>query len=295
MKVLCTFPGRYGDLLWALPTMRALSRRLGETVDLLIAGEFASLVPLLEQQLYLGKVHADPEWPLHPNHREAPNRGDVISPYDLTLHLGYRGWPQRPLPFETLDCLNTACDVLAWRTTQTHAGLRWDMIPDEELRLDQPWITLSSPSRFGTAKFPWCYGFSEAHFELKYGVLQLLTLKPYWWPVYGLPPVSVGAGDRWYAEAGNAPCTWVESAGILLRSQAFLGCCSALHVLAVACGTPCVVMEPMEARWNPIFYPLGMEGPQLTVVTGNDGKPTFDSRHVRDTLKAVSLSRKAIT
>ncbi len=46
---LCTFPGRYGDIIWALPTVRGISEVEGP-VDLLIAGEFASIVPLLEQQ-----------------------------------------------------------------------------------------------------------------------------------------------------------------------------------------------------------------------------------------------------
>jgi hypothetical protein len=62
MRVLVTFPGRYGDLLWALPSVRAVSEAIGGPVDLVIAGPFGSIVPLLEQQDYLGTVTARPDW-----------------------------------------------------------------------------------------------------------------------------------------------------------------------------------------------------------------------------------------
>jgi hypothetical protein len=71
----------------------------------------------------------------------------------------------------------------------------------------------------------------------------------------------------------------------------FLGDCSAWHVLAMAMGIPVVLVEPLEARWNPIFYPLGMDGPQVTMVRGNDGNPTFDARHVADALTRALASR----
>src|SRR5205814_6739626 len=92
MRILVTFPGRAGDLIWALPSIRALSRRIDAPVDLLITGEFASMVPLLSCQPYLSRVVADPAWGMSQGW-EPPNRDDLISPYDHTFHCGYRGWP----------------------------------------------------------------------------------------------------------------------------------------------------------------------------------------------------------
>ena len=78
---------------------------------------------------------------------------------------------------------------------------------------------------------------------------------------------------------------WIAGAKVLLTD------CSALHVLAVALGIPTVIVEPMEARWNTIFYPLGFDGPQVTIVKGLDGQPTFDARHVTETLSKVINGR----
>ena len=85
--------------------------------------------------------------------------------------------------------------------------------------------------------------------------------------------------------------TWEQHATTFRNADVVLACNSALHVLAVAVGTPVVMVEPLEARWNPIFLPLGMDGPQITVVKGNDGRPTWDSRAARDTLLAVLQRR----
>jgi hypothetical protein len=41
----------------------------------------------------------------------------------------------------------------------------------------------------------------------------------------------------------------------------------------------------MEARLNPIFLPYGTKGHGVTLVVGNDGQATTDSRHCADALK----------
>jgi hypothetical protein len=50
-------------------------------------------------------------------------------------------------------------------------------------------------------------------------------------------------------------------------------------------GKQVVMVEPNEARWNPIFYPYDKTGGRVELVVGNDARPTFDARHVADTLK----------
>lgn len=275
MRVLCTFPGKNGDLLWALPTIRALSRRIGEPVHLQIPGRFAGIADLVQAQPYIQTIYVATDWtmedtaPISP--RVPPATIDIQQ--DMTFHLGYRDWPLPDLPRHTLQTLNYE---------------NQDLLPfsESELCLQEPWITVPPHDNFSKFYWPWCYGFTDEYFELKYGLVELLTKKPHRWPGR-LPPISVGANDRWREEGGNAPMSWLESAALIKQSIAFLGCCSALHVLAVAIGTPAIIMEPQEARWNSIFWPLGMDGPQVRVVRGGDGKPTWDARHVRDTLREV--------
>lgn len=267
MKILCTFPGRAGDILWSLPTMRAISEYFEAPVDLQIAGEFASLAALLQHQAYIGAVLADVAWGLTPpNEWQAP----AITGYDHVFHLGYRGWPDKPLAQYIYD--------------QVASG--WL----EPLNLETPWLT--APPLQHSHRTSMTIGFTEAHFELKYGLTKLLTDRwgttEYWKRAdrSEFLPVNLSFGSRWANESlHQGSYSWAESAAWIRNSHVFFGCCSALHVLAVGLGTPVVLMEPMEARWNDIFYPLGKVGPQVTLVMGLDGKPTFDARHCWETLQ----------
>jgi len=265
-RTLVTFPGRHGDLLWALPTIRALAEVRGEAVDLLICGEFAGLVPLLQIQPYLAAVRADETWGIGMGWQPTTQYG----PYEAVYHLGYRRWPELPLPEETQ------------RTLQAEYAM------DVGLDLTRPWITPP----------PWeeprdlVFGWTDCYFELKYGLTELLAPDEpdaAYVNVIGIVP----PGSRWVTEGGYLPTSWLEAAAWISRSRALLTDCSALHVLAVGLGIPVVVVEPMEARWNPIFYPLGMDGPPVTVVKGTDGRPTFDSRHCRETLTRI-LTREPV-
>jgi hypothetical protein len=257
MKILCTFPGRYGDILWSLPTVRAISEYFGDPVHFLIAGEFAALLPVLQNQPYIRLASADTRWTLTPPNEWQPPYEHTG--FDRVFHLGYRRWPQQPLPLEM------------W-TLANHGNI--DLAP---LDLTRPWI--DNPS--SATAWDVAVGFSEAHFELKAGLLSLLEARP------GPSLRAVMPAGRWTTETHCAPCSWSDALAVIQRSEIVLGCCSALHVLARAMGKPVVLMEPMEARWNPIFYPYGKTGQGVELVTGHDGLPTFDARHVRETLDRV--------
>lgn len=261
--VLTSFPGRCGDLIWALPTIRAISESYAVPVDLLICGEFAGMVPLLAPQPYLARVVADPDWGIG-HGWQPPNRADVISPYDKIFHLGYRRWPELPLPLEVDQTVRVDREL-------------------PPLDLTRPWITapLKGPLHYHLGRRI-AVGFSECHFELKYGLLGLLGQHDSRWEVQTV----MGPSGRWGDEAGEGMCNWEEAAHAISQAEVFVGDCSALHVLAVALGKPCVLVEPMEARHNAIFWPLGQEGPQVTLVRGLDGKPTWDSRHLCETVAA---------
>lgn len=291
MTILCTFPGKYGDLLWALPAMRALSRRLGAPIDLLVANAFGSICPLIEAQPYIDRCVADPRWqtqdtaPISPR---SPHREDIISPYAATFHLGYRDWPRRPLPYETLDCLNHEASRLPWTTGPAYGALTWTPIQDEELALTEPWITVEHADRRELGGL--VIGFTDEYVELKMGLTFALGNQLGQWIT-----VLAERGSRKHEWLG--PCavdynlhdtesTWENAAWHLANATVFLGDCSALHVLAVAVGTPVVCMEPQKMRHHPIFWPLGTDGLVL-LVKGNDGRPTWDARHVRDVLTAI--------
>ncbi len=264
MKTLVTFPGRFGDIAWMLPTARAISEAIGEPVDLQIAGEFTSMVDLLLQQPYLRSVWADPRWGMSQGW-EAPR---LPEDHDRVIHLGYRRWPALPLPYETAQ----------------QGGLI-------DIDLEWPWITVE-PWRL--VPDPVVCGWSDCHFELKVGLLALLGERAALCDEDGNPWYSrnlAAPGSRWVTEARGAATSWLEAAQRIAAADLFLGDCSALHVLAVALGKPCVIVEPMAARHNSVFYPYGMDGPQVRVVKGLDGKPTWDSRHVSDALEVALHAR----
>lgn len=273
MSLLVSMPGRFGDILWSLPSVRALSEQRGVPIDLVIAGEFASILPLLRLQPYIKSAEALEGWSLTPPEEWRAPIALAHTEWDELIDLGYRGWPGLPLPYEVAKVAKVAIDL----------GRPWITVP----RLDWRW------------HLDVAFGFSECWFELKHGLIELLLREdptedgtgivgsliqrhPTWRSLGVFPP------SRWTTEAGYSPSTgWIESAQIIQHADLFFGDCSALHVLAVAIGTPVVLVEPMIARHNPIFYPLGMDGPQVTVVKGVDGLPTFDARHTAETIERV--------
>lgn len=273
MKVLATFPGRAGDIFWALPSIRALAETYEEKIDLCVAGEFASLIPLLHAGAsYLGKVWADPDWQLVPPDDWKRTVYEDPCAYDDVFLLGYRGWPQQPLAQEVYTL-----------TTQLAKGRierRRTLAP---LDLNRPWLTVTSPG----APVDIVVGFTEAWFELKLGVLLCVEEALHPGPTFlQLTPM----GSRWVEEVPPGTvsvqaCTWLEAACAIRNSDLFFGDCSALHVLARALGKPVVLCEPMESRHNDIFYPYGKAGKGVELVLGNDGKPTFDARHCADAIR----------
>lgn len=258
MRVLCTFPGRYGDILWALPTVRAVSEAIDEPVDLQIAGEFASIVPLLKQQPYLANVWGADDWSL-----SHPEIVPLHEHYERVFHLSYAGWPMKPLPFTIHDRLVA----------------QWGQAPTIDLR--RPWITVNGAA----IPVEVVGGFTEAWFELKLGIAISLERQLQFSHLFTYLTIP---DSRWTTEASGLsvyPCNWLDAARVIRNSDLFFGDCSALHVLACALGQRCVICEPMEGRWNDIFYPYGKTGPEVTLVLGNDGNPTFDARACAEALR----------
>ena len=262
MRVLCSMPGKFGDILWALPTCRALAEVAGEPVDFLTSYDYRALCPLLSQQPYIREATWMKDWrvldtaPMTPRCPPTDMLGfSNGSAHDRVIHLGYLEWPTTTLPY------------YMWQTTLMQWGKDLPY-PD----LETPWITVVDPFEAWDVTA----GFTDEWFELKYGIVNLLT-----------PQVDLAyacGSPRWASEGRVHNLPWHTAATQIVHGRIFFGDCSALHVLACALGKRCVIMEPAEARWNSIFYPYGTTG-RVRLVTGNDGKPTFDSRHCVDAIK----------
>lgn len=285
MKILCTFPGKHGDLLWALPSLRAISESLdGEPIDLRVGAPYGGICDLIRRQTYIRWATADPAWAVQDTAPMTPRTPPTADPYDENydriFHLGYTRWPHAPLPVETYHTL-----LSQWPTD-------WPTLAP--LDLDRPWIQAASVP---DDQLSVALGWTEEHFELKAGLTCLLILR--WMDPTARDPafrfINVSWSSRWQAEwwtpggatfAEGMLTDWGRIAGVLSVSQVFLGDCSALHVLACALGKPVVLMEPNPHRHHPIFYPFGTGG-RVRVVQGVDGLPTWDARHVQETLVDV--------
>lgn len=269
-RILATMPGKFGDILWALPTVRALAETYGTRVDLCLSGKYGSIAELIRRQDYIGEVVVDAGWEVRdtaPMTPRAPTRGLPERSWDRVIHLGYDGWPTGSLPYD-----------IARRGPA-------EMCP---IDLARPWISVPA---FTTSRAPrFAVGFTDEWFELKYGLWELVNrvFRPLLEDrvlAAAMAPTNISGGPpRWSVEAGFGTCSWEKAAQLLSISPIFFGCCSALHVLAVALGKPCVIMEPNPHRHHDIFYPLGKTG-RVHLVTGNDGLPTHDARHCADAVK----------
>jgi ADP-heptose:LPS heptosyltransferase len=277
MRLLCTFPGKVGDLLWALPTMRAIAEHYDTPVTLQLPYTLEAISGLVTMQPYIADVYLDLDWvtrdtapisPRTPPWLLANEEGHASQHllrytetdphgYDRVIHLGYEGWPSLPLPYDTL-----------------RRGIQQTDNAPLTLDLSRPWIV--APMRLSTDI---AIGFTDEWFELKYGITQLLITYVVHQPIGRERHwVNVSHSPRWDTE-GRSICLasdWGDAASWISGAQVFLGCCSALHVLAVALGTPVVCMEPHSDRHNPVFWPLG--APQVQKVIGGDGRWTFDAR-----------------
>lgn len=289
-NVLCTMPGRYGDILWSLPTVRAIKRfHMPCKLVLVVSQKYSRgrFLELLQGQDYIDEVRAaTPEvWPIQETAPITPLSPYMTSPVcridearpDRTFHLGYQAWPTLPLAMQGL----ANATELEPRIAQ-HFSLNPWIVPIQET-----WKS-TLPGVF--------VGFSDEHIELKMGVLAAVTER---FPLHHFD-VVYASGQRhreWqllsrYNRISLTPASWVNAATFMTQSVCHLGCLSAPWVLANAVGIRAVVFEPNQQRWNPIFFHSGQpDGPDNRLVLGNDGLPTFDARHVGDALRDVLFGR----
>lgn len=300
MRILATMPGRYGDILWALPTIRAISEAYGVPVDVGMAPKYGSIATLIEAQPYVGVAGPLDYWAIEETAPISPRippdlrlLDGITRYYDAVYHLGYEGWPTGTL---AEDIWRRARDQYERQHPQEHFLGRGVKPPD----LDRPWITSREPhlaayldehipARPTTA--PRVYlGWSEEWFELKVGLSVLLAQRfPHvefrWMRAWGGRYDELGLDGIGPRSLGVCRSTWETAATIMDWSDIYVGCLSSAWVLANATGTPAIVCEPNPQRHHPVFWQDGKG--RNVLVKGNDGLPTFDARHVGDALEAA--------
>lgn len=98
--IAATHPGKHGDAIYALPTLKALAERFQTTVDFYTSDYCEPLRTLFEYQPFVGHFYVAPNYVVErmdmgvqPSYVPVDNRC-----YDKVYQLGYRGIPDRPLP-----------------------------------------------------------------------------------------------------------------------------------------------------------------------------------------------------
>lgn len=267
-KILCTFPGRTGDILWALPTVRAISNHYGVPVDFMVSKKYGneSLLRLIEAQPYIDTAIVNTSWEVEegaPMTPRVPTWIPQMSENTVIVNLGYDGWPK---------------DELA-KAIHSIARARIINLPTE-LSME-PWITnFPGLSYLHSNRNIFC-GFSHEYMECKMGVaLAVAAGIQKGWQL----DIVYRKGDRheeWLESTklvNFLPTDLWQAAELMSRSVFYFGCLSALWVLANAMGKPCVVVEPAEARLHPIFW----RKDDKNVMVYGGGRPTFDARHATD-------------
>lgn len=240
-KYLCTFSGKYGDILWSLATARFISERIvNQPVDFAVMPYYTSLLPLLASQNYIEHVFVHEGWlRTHSNHGDQPwQPPDDIKfkkyapeEYERMWHLTYRGHPGITAP---------SMPLIQFIAYQQGIGFNeWNPIPFINASDDiEP---LATPVHFATGQMPdviasrklISYAFNDQYGEMKKTFFEELWKQ------------TREAGFEFFnvAEVG-----WKEAAWIISRSLCYVGCRSADWVLAMGLGKETITFEPHPSR-----------------------------------------------
>jgi len=217
MKILCTIPGKFGDLLWALPTVRELNKKEyingrhsvdEHGVHIGVMPQYESLLPLLNVQPYIDKAFVIENWTCTGSpHGDQPWEAPVPEGYDKVYHLGYRNHPNRNHPL---------IDFIAGQ---------------QGIQLTKPIPFISVPSNINLLKPYVAYAFNESMMELKDPFIQR---------------VKEELNEVLFVDVSKLP--WLNAATMISNSMAFIGCRSANYVLSCGLGKKVFVYEPNTSR-----------------------------------------------
>ncbi len=215
-KLACTHPGKLGDALYALPTIRELSRRHGKLVDFYTSSYCEPLRKLFEAQHCIDRFIVAPRYVLRDfSCGGQPWQIPIDEPYAATYQLGFRGLPHEPLP----DYISASAHL------PPGLPIRYDFEPTEP-EIDEPYIVV--------APRPTIPVFREL---------------PERSPVRIVEIGGAGEGTGSPLVIDKTGIDMLDVLPLLARARAFVGYHSAMLVLANGFPIPKVVWTPPGAFW----------------------------------------------
>lgn len=234
-RVLCTFSGKFGDILWSLPTVRAVFQMVGgERVDFGIMPAYGSLLPLLNAQSYISKAFVVEDWDCTGSpYGDQPwlPPGHLIMRYERCFHLTYR----------------------------CHPGIHRSPIPCIDFIAEQQGIKLTDPIPFiTTAEQAGWYSIGPGGVKITGGAF----IDRYDHVAYAFNPEAADVKERFLTRLQTSfdthkPLAWVDvskmqwlrAAALIREAVCFVGCRSANNVLAHGVGQKNIfIYEPDMSR-----------------------------------------------
>lgn len=268
-RVLFTHPGKIGDLLWSLCTVRSYWEQNDRPEITFATSEYCrGLLPILEAQPYISHAVVLTDWVIT---GDCPGLQPAVPPVDpgrfqnfaQVHHLGLTGWPE-PTLVEDYG-----------RRLGVGVVLR-----------DRPWIRNTVPNNPGDSVL---VAFTDEWFELKVGLWRLINkalgirtrrrtgevLGGLSW-FHNMSPT----GSRWDLELGEGTTGNLMSLmGAISRAPLVITDKSAARVMAYGMGVATVVVEPSGPRHNPVFDPPSHWRQDRAKIEG------FDAREVVQAVK----------
>jgi hypothetical protein len=220
-RVAVTFSGKYGDILWSLPTVRELAKMWGP-VDFYCMPAFESICDLLKMQPYIGVARGLPGWGYQSDACGAqPREHPLISGYERVFDLTYPTWPDMPLV----------------QFTAKTAGVA---LPDQPL----PFLENVAPCCLPPVDIAYNFKFPEKVEIFLFPLVRALSER---------------LGRPVFAKGCMMP-GWVDTALIISAARLFVGDRSSNQVIAHGLGKPTLIYETDTGRHSPIFScPYGRE------------------------------------
>ena len=252
MKLTVTHPGKRGDLLWALATVKALSEARSTPAHLVTSPYCVNLIPFLEGQPYIASARVDWNWEITgdcPGLQpwSPPMAGNASSPGEEVVHLGLREWPE-PNLFQVYGRYAAVDPSPHWLTPVGIYTQGLDLITlaftDEWVELKVGLVTALA-THFPTRRF---MILGQEHSRL--------------WREFRFPFYNV----TWQ------PCTFAAASRFIKSSILLVTDKSALRVMGTGLGQPMVVVEPSQPRHNPVFDPPAAAQPEEYVLNGFDAR-----------------------
>jgi hypothetical protein len=232
-KYLCTFSGKYGDILWSLPTVKFIAEKMvGQSVDFAVMPYYQNLLPLLVEQSYIEHAFVIQDWlRTHSNHGDQPWEAPVPEGlFEKFWHLTYRGHPGISAPSMPLVDFIAYQQGINFKDWQPVPFLDVsDSVEEEANKLQFGPLSMKDAieqNRLVT------YSFNEQYAEPKKVFYEEL-----WTRV-----------QHEFAFFDVSSVGWKEAAWLIKKSLVYVGCRSACWVLANGLGKQTITFEPHPSR-----------------------------------------------